>query len=191
MTEGAANRLNPGTMQHEKQLNLILGNASRLFKDAELLMDHHRYASAFALAVLGLEEIGKALLKSWEVEGPLPKKASAHIRKQAAVASLLLGALMVRRFPEGRPNFDTLDIAALTKEFNESEEGRVFVAIRNSDLDKRKQNALYQDDDLLTAVEDDFAEKHVGSIFKIAIDAQAASTNPTAQFTGRAFYELF
>jgi AbiV family abortive infection protein len=177
-------------MQHEKQLNLILGNARRLFKDAELLMDHQRYASAFALAVLGLEEIGKALLKHWEADRPLPKKegVSAHIRKQTAVASLLLGALMVRRFPRG-VDWDTLDIPAITNEFNESEEGRVFVAIRNSDLDKRKQSALYQDDDLLTAIEDDFAEKHVGAIFKIAIEAQEASTNRIAHVGGRAVYE--
>jgi len=61
-------------MQHEKQLELIQLNARRLFKDAELLMDHRRYASAFALAVLSLEEIGKALLKHWEAQRPLPKR---------------------------------------------------------------------------------------------------------------------
>jgi len=179
-------------MQHEKQLELIQLNARRLFKDAELLMDHSRYASAFALAVLGLEEIGKALLKHWEAQRPLPKKKGLtdHIRKQAAVSSLLLGALAVRKFPNGL-DLETLDqvVPAVTKEFNESEEGRVFFAIRNRDLDKRKQNALYQDDDLLTAV--DFAEKHVGAIFRIASEAQQASTNRIAHAGGRAFYEQF
>jgi AbiV family abortive infection protein len=180
-------------MQHEKQLTLILGNASRLLKDADLLFDHKRYASAFALAVLGLEEIGKALIRHWDAEQPLAKpngSKSAHIRKQAAVSSLLLGALMVRRFPNG-VNWDILDIAAETDAFNQSEEGRVFTAIRSSILDKRKQNALYQDDDVLTAVEDDFAEQHVGAIFKIAIEAKEASTNRIAQAGGRAFYECF
>jgi len=176
---------------HENQIELILLNAQRLFRDAELLMDNQRYASAFALAVLGVEEIGKALLKHWEAARPLPKKEglSAHIRKQAAVSSLLLGALAARKFPNGL-DLATVDIPAITKEFNESEEGRVFVAIRNRDLEKRKQNALYQDDDLLTAVENDFAEKHVGAIFRIAIEAQQASTNRIAHAGGRAFYEL-
>jgi len=179
-------------MNANQQLELILGNARRLFADAELLFDHQRYASAFALAVLGLEEIGKALLKYWNAQRPLPNKAnaSAHIRKQAAVSSLLLGALVVRRFPNG-VDLDTVDFSAVTREFNDSEEGRVFMAIQNRDLDRRKQNALYQDDDLLTAVEDDFAEKHVGAIFNIALEAQKAAINRIAQIGGRAFYELF
>jgi AbiV family abortive infection protein len=65
-------------MPDEKQLSLILGNATRLLNDARLLVDHHRYASAFALALLG-EEIGKMLLKSWEAERPLAKKNSRLI----------------------------------------------------------------------------------------------------------------
>jgi hypothetical protein len=50
---------------------------------------------------------------------------------------------MARKFPTG-VNWETLDqeIPAITEEFNQSEEGRVFVSIRNRDLDKRKQNAL-------------------------------------------------
>jgi AbiV family abortive infection protein len=91
-------------MADDKQLHLILGNAKRLLDDSRLLVDHRRYASAFALAVLGVEEIGKILLKGWEAEKPLaePKKQiTAHIRKQTAVASLLLGAKVVRMFPNG------------------------------------------------------------------------------------------
>jgi AbiV family abortive infection protein len=179
-------------MQHEApRIELILSSAVRLFKDAELLMDHKRYASAFALGVLGLEEIGKALLKYWELDRPLPKrKASAHLSKQAAVASLLLGSRMAKKFPKP-VDVNTLDIPAIAKEFNESEEGRVFVAIRNREMDKKKQNALYQDDDVLTAVENGFAEHHVGSLFKIALEAQEASTNPMAHRGGRAMYDLF
>ena len=175
-------------MANLKQLELILGNATRLMRDAKLLFDHNRYASAFALAVLGVEEIGKALLKFWETSGPLPKKErSLHIRKQSAVASLLLGGLLVRKFPNG-PDWATLDTAALTREFNESDEGRAFAAIRNRDLDKRKQNALYQDDDLLTAVEDDFAETHVRAVFRIADEAQQASSDEIAHRAAREIY---
>src|SRR5262249_52278852 len=155
---------------------LICSNASRLLDDAQLLLYHRRYANAFALAVLGIEEIGKAILKKWEEERPFSKprrSESAHLQKQTAVASLLTGALFVRMFGEP-PDPRAVDIAAVTKAFSESEEGRVFLAIRARYLEKRKQSALYQDDDMLTAVEDDFAEMHVGSIFKIATEAQAA-----------------
>src|SRR6516162_2927756 len=130
-------------MTHDEQLSLIRDNAARLFKDAELLLEHRRYASAFALAVLGVEEIGKFLLKEWEEERPLPKprrRESAHLQKQTVIASLLTGALFVRMFAEP-PNPRAVDIAAVTKAFSESEEGRVFLAIRAKDLEKRKQSA--------------------------------------------------
>jgi AbiV family abortive infection protein len=40
----------------------IVANAARLLGDAKLLSDNGRFASAFALAVLGLEELGKVVL---------------------------------------------------------------------------------------------------------------------------------
>jgi AbiV family abortive infection protein len=43
-------------MSDNKQFSSILGNATRLLDDARLLVDHHRYASGFALAVLGVED---------------------------------------------------------------------------------------------------------------------------------------
>lgn len=39
-------------MADKKHLSLILGNATRLLDDARLLVDHRRYASAFALEVM-------------------------------------------------------------------------------------------------------------------------------------------
>jgi AbiV family abortive infection protein len=178
-------------MPHVKQTSLILGNATRLLDDARLLVQHSRYASAFALAVLGVEEIGKALLRGWDDEKPLAKskgRLSGHVRKQTAVASLLLSALMHRMMPEG-VYVQTVNLTALTVEFNESDEGRLFALIRNNALDKRKQNALYQDDDLLTAIEEEFAEKHVNGIFKIASDAQAALADHVVRDNARTFYE--
>ena len=38
----------------------IMENAARLLQDAKLLSEHDRFASAFALAVLGLEECHSA-----------------------------------------------------------------------------------------------------------------------------------
>ncbi|KRR14543.1 AbiV family abortive infection protein [Bradyrhizobium valentinum] len=178
-------------VDNKKQLSLILGNATRLLDDARLLVDHRRYASAFALALLGVEEIGKVLLKSWEAERPLARskeRHSAHIQKQAAVATLLNGAFLARMFPDG-VNWKTIDFDAVTKTFNDSDEGQLLVLIREGHLDRRKQNALYQDDDQITAVEDEFAEMQLGGILKIASDAQAALASPFNRAAGRAFYE--
>jgi AbiV family abortive infection protein len=66
----------------------IIANAPRLLKDAKLLLDHGRYASAFALSVLALEEIGMVVLDLWgrpEVQPKPSKRPSAHVRKQTAV----------------------------------------------------------------------------------------------------------
>ena len=179
-------------MLNDNQRNLILGNADRLLADARLLFGHRRYASAFALAVLGMEEIGKALLKGWEDEEPVPKPRkgmSLHVQKQTAVSSLLLGATMARRFQYRRPALDSVDVDALTKEFKESDEGRLFGKIRDSQLDQRKQGALYQDDDVVMAVEADYAETHVVSIFKIATDVRHLLADKVAHAAARSFYE--
>jgi AbiV family abortive infection protein len=178
-------------MPNENQRELIVSNANRLLADAQLLLDHHRYPSAFALAVLGMEEIGKALLKEWQAEKPLarPRKGmSMHVQKQTAVSSLLLGAMMAQRFPQRPPNLHSVDVDALTKEFNESDAGQLFARIRDSQLEKRKQGALYQDD-VLIAVEADYAEMHVKSIFQIVNDARNVLTDKVAQAPARAFYE--
>ncbi|TQF30905.1 AbiV family abortive infection protein [Bradyrhizobium sp. UNPA324] len=175
---------------HPQQLSVILGKATRLLDDARLLVDRRRYASAFALAVLGMEEIGKVLLTSWEAEQPLAKakkRYSQHILKQAAVANLLAGALLARTFPHG-VDWKMLDTNALTEAFNDSDEGRLLVLIREGHLDRRKQESLYQDD-LITAVEDEFAELHVGGIFDIARHAQEALASPFNRAAARAFYE--
>jgi AbiV family abortive infection protein len=79
----------------------VIANAARLLQDANLLVDHTRFASAFALAVLGVEEIGKVILDIWGSTAPLSKpvvRRSAHIRKQAAVSSLMLASFAVREF---------------------------------------------------------------------------------------------
>jgi hypothetical protein len=85
----------------EAKNTLIIDNAARLLGDAKLLADHKRFASAFALAVLGVEEIGKAVLDLWERDGSLSKPViwrTAHIRKQAAVGAVLLASFAVEKF---------------------------------------------------------------------------------------------
>jgi AbiV family abortive infection protein len=180
----------PRSHKNKPGETLTLSNSTRLLVDARFLLDNDRFASAFALAVLGVEEIGKVLLDGWNADAPLAKpKASFHIQKQTAVSSLLLGALAVRTYPEGSIVAGD-KLKSLTKMFNESVEGRLFMLIQQQELDKRKQAALYQDD-WLTSAADDFAEEHVNSIFKIVSDARDAIDDKfIRRVVGRAFYEL-
>jgi AbiV family abortive infection protein len=78
----------------------IVANAARLLSDAKLLKDHERHVSAFALAVLALEEIGKLLLKLW---GVTERKGYDHLSKQRAVASLLLARFVAKEFASEPP----------------------------------------------------------------------------------------
>jgi hypothetical protein len=133
------------------------------------------------------------LLDGWKADKPLAKpkgSSTLHIQKQTAVSSLLLGALAVRTYPEGSV-VDLADdeLTNLNQMFSESVEGRLFFAIQDRKLDKRKQNSLYQDD-WLTSIADDFAEEHVNSVFKIAADARDAIDDKFNRRVGRAFYEL-
>ena len=75
-----------------------------------------------------------------------------------------------------------------TSIFNENGEGRRFAAIRDQQLDWRKQAAIYQEDWLI-AVADDFAEAHVDAIFEIADSARDALTDSFIRHVGRAFYQ--
>jgi hypothetical protein len=61
--------------------------------------------------------------------------------------------------------------------------------IQDKELERRKQNALYQDDWLI-AVADDFAEEHVNGIFQIVDQARDDITDSDSKRYGRAFYEF-
>jgi AbiV family abortive infection protein len=60
-------------MPPQAERNEIVSNAARLLRDAKLLVDNERYASAFALSVLALEEIGKVVLELWGASQPVHK----------------------------------------------------------------------------------------------------------------------
>jgi AbiV family abortive infection protein len=57
----------------------IMLNAQRLHSDAKLLLDNGRYASAVALAVIAIEEVGKLLLLA---EQTTPEKITGHWQKR-------------------------------------------------------------------------------------------------------------
>lgn len=170
----------------------VIANAARLLQDAKLLFDHTRFASAFALAVLGVEEIGKVILDIWGSAAPLSKpvaRRSAHVRKQAAVSSLLLASVAVREFSAEVDNEELVHRVA--EAFRLSHEGQFMSNVHVGALDKAKQIGLYRDDWLTDASlhADQFTEADVDAIFTIARRAIEAVEDTLIMNTGRAIYE--
>ncbi len=141
--------------QAEKR-NEIVSNAARLLRDAKLLVDNERYASAFALSVFALEEIGKVVLDLWGASQSVPKsgkRPSSHLRKQAAVSSLLLAQYTTKELG------DLVSSGPMTAELIErvaramyvSEAGRFARLVGVGAVDKTKQIAFYRDDWLESA----------------------------------------
>ena len=102
----------------------VVSNARRLAQDATLLKDHGRYASAYVLAIISLEEIGKMLIKLWG----LPASKS-HVSKQRAVTSLFVADWAVKEFGSFKqiPKEQAEHIA---KAMSESDAGRFNFSLR-------------------------------------------------------------
>jgi AbiV family abortive infection protein len=160
-------------------LSRIRRNAKRLLRDAKLLSDNKRYASAFALAVLGLEEIGKSILRKWN----LSNYSSGHLNKQLAVSSLLMVDAVRREGQKprrgmidsaeiGRPPSDAA-LKRIIKAAMESEAGRFSQSVDAKALDKIKQFCFYYDGVLEVAGfhPDQFTYEEVEPIFKMCVAA--------------------
>jgi AbiV family abortive infection protein len=172
----------------------VIANAARLLQDAKLLVDHTRFASAFALAVLGVEEIGKVILDIWGSAAPLSKpvvRRSAHIRKQSAVSSLLLASFAVREFGTVVDHANEELVQRVAEAFRLSREGQLMSQVHGGALDKTKQLGLYRDDWLTDASlhADQFSDADVNAIFTIARRAIEVVDDARIMRTGRAIYE--
>jgi hypothetical protein len=160
-------------------LSRIRRNAKRLLRDAVLLNDNGRHASAFALAVLGLEEIGKVILRLWR----LPNYSYGHLHKQLAVSSLLIVDALIREGQKprkgmidpaeiGRPPSDAA-LKRIIKAAMESEAGRFSRSVDAKAVDGMKQFAFYYDGVLEGAGfhPDHFTYANVEPIFKMCVAA--------------------
>jgi AbiV family abortive infection protein len=113
-------------------------NASRLLADAELLLRHERWPSAYSLAVLAFEEVGKSWLcvipmmvpDDIRPEWPFRQLTASHSDK--LMAALLMGR-MLRAFIRGE------DMIASMMEVAET------VEILAREQNKAKQRGLYTD----------------------------------------------
>ena len=175
----------------------IIANAARLLKDAKLLVDHERYASAFALAVLALEEIGKVLLELWgNPEAPPNRKQrlSAHIKKQAAVSSLLLAESVTNELGEEIASCPTDNalVERVARFMHGSESGRFHWLVRIGAVDKTKQLGLYRDDWFETAGlgAAQFSDADAQTLFERCRLAVAGIGDQRVMRVGKALYEV-
>jgi AbiV len=160
-------------------LSRIKRNAKRLLHDAKLLSDNKRYASAFALAVLGLEEIGKVILRLWD----LSDYSTGHLHKQLAVSSLLIVGALIREAQKPRglgmihPTISRSlppgVLESIIKTAMESEAGRFSQSLDTKAVDAMKRFAFYYDGVLEGAGfhPDQFTYAAVEPIFKMCVAA--------------------
>lgn len=174
----------------------IVSNAARLLGDAKLLVDNERYASAFALSVLALEEIGKVVLDIWDALRSVPKsgkRSSSHLRKQAAVSSLLLAQYTTRELSDvvtsGPINTELIERVA--RAMYASEAGRFDRLVGLGAVDKTKQLAFYRDDWLESTGlhADQFEASDVTQLFDKCRVAIAAVSDSRTMRVGKAIYE--
>jgi hypothetical protein len=161
----------------------IIRNAKRLLDDAALLKKEGRHDSAFALSVLGLEEIGKAILRLWDLSDHLPGYLY-HLCKQLAVSSLLMVDALVRETkaqagrgmvpPPSSPAAQRIEWAAalekrIAKAAMDSEAGRFSELVDTKLINAMKNFALYYDGSLEEAdlPPDWFKPVYVENIFKV------------------------
>ena len=168
-----------------------------MLRDAKLLVAHARFASAFALAVLGMEEIGKVVLDIWGQAGPLSKpinRRTFHARKQAAVGSLMLASFAVEKFGYIDAELVVTDdlIERMSEAFLESPEGQFLAHVEMGALEKTKHMGLYWDDWLTAASlhADQFNDADVTSMFETARRATKVIGDPRIMHVGRAIYEI-
>jgi AbiV family abortive infection protein len=163
-----------------------------VFSAMRLLVDNGRYASAFALSVLALEEIGKVVLELWDAS-PSGQRPSSHHRKQAAVSSLLLAQYTTKELSDlvsSGPMTAEL-IERVARAMYESEAGKFARLVDFGAIDKTKQLAFYRDDWLESAGihADQFDASDVTQLFDKCRSAIAAVGNSKTMRVGRAIYK--
>jgi len=133
---------------YEHYDNGLVSNFVRLLKDAELLRNHQRYASAYALAVIGLEEIAKIVLARWE-DAPyklvnLERRRTQHLTKQAAIACLLVAEHIAPSYQAIVENDKTQMRKWISEPGYEADDIMLW-KVHNEEMQHAKHLALYHD----------------------------------------------
>jgi AbiV family abortive infection protein len=174
----------------------ILANAERLISDAHLLVANGRCATGYALAVLALEEIGKAILEVWHVKNKPSKSpfVSSHIKKQAAVSALLLARYTIKfmnNLGDKTPEDEELAVK-MAESIAESDEGKFERHVSIGAIDKTKQLAIYRDEwfESIGAYDIDFDASDVFRVFDRCRTATMALSDPKSMHVGAAIYNV-
>ena len=172
----------------------VFCHAMRLFNDAAYLRDDARYASAYALALLALEEVGKAILECWQLP-PLAKlsvKGSAHLRKQTAATTVVLAHAITHRFIG--PELAGMELIAardmLARFIAGSSEGRDMDHAAIGVLDRIKHIALYRDENAteLGLTPERIGASDVNEIIDMGATAAEGLGDEATMEIGRAIY---
>lgn len=168
-----------------------LSNAYRLMSDASYLIEGRRYASAVALAVISLEEIGKYLLAMWSKNPEFAfDRRRLHEAKQRAIAALFMADRMRAEYQKRKVDFSDLGspekmaiLVEAIKAGHENESGYA-AAVRAGVIQHVKHSGLYFDNMLaekgiepsrITANNADGLMRDCSRAFMILVDRKAVS----------------
>jgi AbiV family abortive infection protein len=187
-------------IRHVDTPDPIMELSSRLRKDALLLLEHGRFSSAYALSILAMEEQGKMILKMWNDKETLPKpkkRTTAHLKKQNAVASLLLTNVIFNNFKVIRTDDLQADqpkimTEQLAKLMAGSKEAQIFRYAEMGAYEKMKHLAFYHDEWFvqIKLSPESFERDDVKGILEIAEKIEELLANEAAMIAGRAIYMI-
>jgi AbiV family abortive infection protein len=81
-----------GSLEEIRHFNNTIANAKRLAHDSRILIAADRPQTSIVLAILAIEELGKALIIAWGVRNLYSKRTHpTHVEKQSATFALLAG----------------------------------------------------------------------------------------------------
>jgi AbiV family abortive infection protein len=148
----------------------ILSNALRMYRDAKLLLNHDRYASATAISILAIEEMAKFMsLAGFQ---PLPRKHwRDHVCKQTSPTAFMLRKQFQNNLRKilTEKNIDNVDdiykrltsysVKNIDEDISDEEErsifmlafkhtietARIFAKANSKEFDITKQNCFYVD----------------------------------------------
>ena len=175
-------------------IEALSDNVMRLVADARLLKANQRYSSAFVLAAIALEELGKLVLLMWKRDDIEPKtrRRTAHLRKQSAIAAVILAESVYDDIIAiARSGVDmTQAIETLSQKIVESDAGSQMVEAELAMVEKAKHAGLYQDFD-----EDDrpttrvFTAEEVEDMLNRCARGARAIQNKLARIIGRSLFD--
>ncbi len=147
----------PSKQALKSLIKMSLDNAGQFLLDAKVLIDNSSFGHAYALTVLALEEIGKAIYYNWAILGfikidkNLAKNLKYHKHKQRVLMEILRLGIIDRGIKKHttfkRRKYPFRNIFELRKFLENVEKSTEFRSVGDfyESLEQTKQLALYVD----------------------------------------------